>query len=413
MGGRSWHKWNCFRVATAVEAGVLVADFARHHFMRIVILTTDNREPHKDYANPRPHFGTAPAALLQGLAMIPEIEVHVVACIRRAVQSPEKIAPNTFFHSLVVPRIGWMKTLFQGCIRAARKKIQEIQPDLVHGQGTEADCSLSAIFSGYPNVLTLHGNMRFIAALNGDPAFSYNWIAARLEGFVLPRTRGVVCITHYTRAAVQPVTPRTWVVPNAVDQSFFDVQAAPDPAAPPCGLCVGTLCARKNQNAFIRALDPLAQTGKFKLLFASEPARDTYGEEFHRLVRERPWCEHIGFLNREQLKARLATAAFVALPTREDNCPMVVLEAMAAGVPVLASKVGGVPDLIEPGKTGLFCDPDRPESFREGVEQLLADRQWGQQLAAAAKAEARRRFHPLVVAQEHVNIYRQVLEGDK
>ena len=94
--------------------------------MRIVVLTTDNREPHKDYANPQPHFGTAPAALLQGLALIPEIEVHVVACIRQPVSSPEKIAPNTYFHSLVVPQLGWMKTLFQGCVRAARRKISSI-----------------------------------------------------------------------------------------------------------------------------------------------------------------------------------------------------------------------------------------------------------------------------------------------
>jgi len=378
--------------------------------LRIVILTTDNREPHKDYDNPMPHFGTAPAALLQGLAMLPEIEVHVVGCIRRPVQSPEKIAPNTFFHSLVVPKIGWIRTLFQGCIRAARKKLHEIQPDIVHGQGTEADCSISAIFSGFPNVLTLHGNMRHIAALNRDRMFSYNWIAARLESFVLPRTDGVVCITNYTREAVRALAPRTWVLPNAVDQSFFDVQNVSAANEPPVGLCVGTICALKNQHAFIRALDPLAQAKKFKVVFAGAPSRDTYGAEFHRLVQERPWCEHIGFLNREQLKRRLATAAFVALPTREDNCPMVVLEAMAAGVPVLASKVGGVPDLIEPGKTGLFCDPARPESFRAGVEKLLADRPWSQQLAAAARAEALRRFHPLVIARKHLDIYREVLE---
>ena len=381
--------------------------------MRIVILTTDNREAHRDYDNPRPHFGTAPSALLQGLAMIPEVEVHVVACIRRPVQSPEKIAPNIYFHSLVVPKIGWMKTLFQGCIRAARKKIREIQPDIVHGQGTEADCSLSAVFSGFPNVLTLHGNLRLIAALNHERPFSYNWMAARLEGFVLPRTNGVVCITNYTRDAVKSLARRTWVLPNAVDKSFFDVQAAPDASAPAIGLCVGTICPRKNQNAFIRALDPLAKDKNFKIIFASEPAHDAYGGEFHQLVRERPWCEHIGFINREQLKVRLATASFVALPTREDNCPMVVLEGMAAGVPVLASNVGGVPDLIEPGKTGLFWDPERPESFRAGVEKILADRPWAQQLAAAARAEALRRFHPQVIARRHLEIYREVLGKTK
>jgi glycosyltransferase involved in cell wall biosynthesis len=377
--------------------------------MRIVILTTDNREPHKDYRNPAPHFGTAPAALLQGLALIPEIEVHVVSCIRRPVQSPEKIAPNIFFHSLVVPQIGWMKTLFQGCIRASRARIHEIRPDLVHGQGTEADCSLSAVFSGFPNILTLHGNLRRIAKLNQERPFSYLWLAARLEHFVLPRTQGVVCITNHTRSLVQILARRTWVLPNAVDQSFFAVQGVPDASEPPIGLCVGTIYALKNQNDFIRALDPLARTHQFKILFAGEVARDAYGQEFHRLICERPWCEHLGFLNRTQLKARLATASFVVLPTREDNCPMVVLEAMAAGVPVLASQVGGVPDLIVPEKTGLFCDPARPDSFREGVARFLGDRAWVQQLAAAAKAEALRRFHPEVIARKHLEIYRQVL----
>jgi len=87
-----------------------------------------------------------------------------------------------------------------------------------------------------------------------------------------------------------------------------------------------------------------------------------------------------------------------------------VLEAMAAGVPVLASRVGGVPDLIVPEQTGLYCDPTRPDSFREGVAKLLGDRPWVRQLAAAAKAEALRRFHPQVVARKHLEIYREVLE---
>jgi glycosyltransferase involved in cell wall biosynthesis len=378
--------------------------------MKIALLSTDNRDILRRHEVKAPMVPTPQEALLQGFVELPEVEVHFVSCVRQPVCSPLKLAPNVFYHSLLVPKIGWVRTAYQGCIRAIRKKLGEIQPNIVHGQGTERDCAISAVFSGFPNVLTLHGNMRHIAALNRDRVFSYNWIAARLESFVLPRTDGVICITNYTREAVRGVAPRTWVLPNAVDQSFFEVQAAPDPSLPPVGLCVGTICARKNQNAFIQALDPLAQTRKFKLIFASDPARDAYGKEFHRLVQERPWCEHVGFINREQFKRRLATAAFVALPTREDNCPMVVLEAMAAGVPVMASKVGGVPDLIEPGKTGLFCDPGRPESFLEGVEKLLADRQWSQQLAAAAKVEALRRFHPLVIARKHLDIYREVLE---
>ena len=381
--------------------------------MRIVVLTTDNREPHKDYANPRPHFGTAPAALLQGLAMIPEIEVHIVSCIRQPVKSPEKIAPNIFFHSLVVPKTGWMKTLFQGCVRAARQKIRAIKPDIVHGQGTEADCSLSAIFSDFPNVITLHGNMRAVTRANHDPAFSYNWMAARLEGFVLPRTNGVVCITNYTRRAVEKLARQTWVVPNAVDQSFFEINAAPDAARPPVGLCVGQIWGYKNQNALIRALDPLAGKKEFRIDFLGKAGADAYAQEFLQLVRQRAWCKHVGWADRDELKNHLQTASFLAHPTLEDNCPMAVLEAMAAGVPVLASKIGGVPDLFTDKKTGLFCDPARPESFREAVEKFVTNRAFAEEMAAAAKAEARRRFHPLVVARQHLEIYREVLSGRK
>jgi len=379
--------------------------------MKIALLSIDDRENRRCYAEKDPIIPTPQEALLQGFAAMSEHEVHVICSVQRPVNSPAKLAPNVFYHSLLVPKFGWMRTAYQGCIRATRKKLRDLRPDIVHGQGTERDCAVAAALSGFPNVVTLHGNMRLIAEVTHARPFTFNWLAARLERFTLPRTDGIVCITNYTREAVADLARRTWVVPNAVDQTFFDVQAKPDPTAPPIGLCVGTIYPRKNQNAFIRALDPLAARMKFKMLFAGKPSEDDYGAEFRQLVRERPWCEHVGFLDREQLKTQLKSASFLALPTREDNCPMVVLEAMAAGVPVLASKVGGVPDLIESEKTGLFCDPERPESFREGVARLLADRELSQRLAAAAKAEALRRFHPQVIARRHLEIYRQVVAG--
>src|SRR5437763_1418615 len=86
--------------------------------MRVAILLTDNREPFKDYTHPVPYFGPAPEALLQGLAQLPEVEVHIVSCARARVAAPEKLAPNTFFHTLHVPKIGWMRTLYFGCIQA-------------------------------------------------------------------------------------------------------------------------------------------------------------------------------------------------------------------------------------------------------------------------------------------------------
>ena len=94
-----------------------------------------------------------------------------------------------------------MRTGYQGCIRAVRKKLQEIRPDIVHGQGTERDCAISAVFSGFPNVITIHGNMRLIAQIEPRPAVFVYWLAARLETFTLPahERRGVHHELHARR----------------------------------------------------------------------------------------------------------------------------------------------------------------------------------------------------------------------
>src|SRR5436309_1348042 len=101
--------------------------------MKIAILTTDSREQFKDYSNPAAYFGTAVEALLQGLARLREVEVHVVSCARRAMRSQEKLADNVWFHGLHVPKIGWIRTGYQGCIRAVRQQLRQIRPALVHG----------------------------------------------------------------------------------------------------------------------------------------------------------------------------------------------------------------------------------------------------------------------------------------
>lgn len=376
--------------------------------MRLALLTTDNREAFRQYDRPQPWFGTAPAALLQGLAALPEVEVHVVSCAQQPMASPEKLAPNIWFHSLWVPKLGWLRTGYQGCIRAVRRALRRLQPDIVHGQGTERDCAISAVFSGYPSVVTVHGNMRLIARVNRARPFSFQWCAARLEGPTLRRAQGVVCITRYTQEAVRRFARKTWVVPNAVDPAFFSVQ--PAPVDPPVVLCVGHIILRKNQLAFIRALDGLAARRPFRVLFLGDADRRTaFVAEFFKLLESRPWCVYGGLADHAVVREHLRTATLLALPSLEDNCPMAVLEAMAAGVPVVAANVGGVPDLIEDGVTGLLCDPLNPASMSQAVERLLTDRTLAAQLAQRARAQALARYHPESVARRHLEIYREVL----
>src|SRR5688572_30315783 len=145
-------RWNCMTTLRALfhrpifsrrwQATVIASRkrrFVRTSFivncpMRIALITTDNREPSREYAKPLPWFGTAPEALLHGMAQVAGIQVHVIGCSQRPmVSSPEKLADNIWFHSVVVPKFGWLRTAYQGCVRAVRHKLHELKPDIVHG----------------------------------------------------------------------------------------------------------------------------------------------------------------------------------------------------------------------------------------------------------------------------------------
>ena len=428
--------------------------------LRIAILTSDARGTMGFPVVNSPNFGTAIRSLLEGFEMLGgnwehesieikkfrkhenskensvepgkalPFEIHVISCTQQIMASPVKLAHNIYFHSLHVPKWGWLRTGYQGCVNAVRKKLKDIQPDLVHAQGTERDCALSAVLSPYPRVLTIHGNLRLIKKQVGFKPFSAMWLQSYLEGLVVPRFNGVICITNYTKDAVKYEVPKTWVVPNAVDPSFlalgekrmrrhevktseindsgFKSQIS-GLKSPPVILCVANIDERKNQNAFIRALDPLAKKMSFEVRFFGGCGTSDYGREFRELIASRPWCHYGGMLGREELRSQFEQAALLALPTHEDNCPMVVLEAMASGVPVMASKVGGVPDLIDGNTTGLFCSPNEPETICSGVNRLLKDINFARLISETAHKNAMERFHPKVVAQRHLEIYRQVL----
>ena len=377
--------------------------------MKVAILTSDNREFFQDYDAAYPSFGTAPAALLQGFEKFPDVAIHVVSCSQRQLNAPEKIASNIWFHSLHVPKIGWLRTGYQGCVRAVRRRLAQIRPDIVHGQGTERDCAISAVFSGYPNVVTVHGNMRLIAQVNRARPFTYDWCMAKVETFTLPRSNGVICITDYTRKAVTPLARATWVLPNAVDSSFFNIDRMPPPS--PLILCVGNVTLRKNQNFFIRALDDLKSRTDLSVVFLGKAvAPDSYVQEFFELLAQREWCRFEGYASREQLKDYLARASMLVLPSLEDNCPMVVLEGMATATPVVAARVGGVPELIADHVTGLFCEPQDAQSIRDSVALYMDDPELAASISRAAKKDALARFFPERIAARHLEIYREVLQ---
>jgi glycosyltransferase involved in cell wall biosynthesis len=93
-----------------------------------------------------------------------------------------------------------------------------------------------------------------------------------------------------------------------------------------------------------------------------------------------------------------------------EGLPTVILESMAAGVPVVATDVSGSRELVRDGSTGLLVPPGNAGALAEGIVQLLQDRKQGEELAMRARQEVRR-FSMTSVAQEHLHLYQSLLAG--
>ena len=377
--------------------------------LRIALITTDNREDRRDYDSELPWFGTAPQALLEGFSgLSDQIEVHVVSCARKHLETPVQLAPNITFHSVYVPSWAWMKTAYLGNIFAVRRLLGKLKPDLVHGQGTERDAALCAVFSGYPNLITIHGNMRVHGSRSENKTRPFYKLAAWLERIAIPRTLGVVTITTYTESLVRPLVRRSWLIPNAVQSSFFATD--PKPRIPPTLLFVGALDERKNATGFIRACAELISSRGWKFrLCGTADSTSAYFQELKKLASIHPWLELAGWKTRDELRIEMESATLLVLPTLEDNCPMVVLEAMAAGLPVIASRVGGIPDLLTDGRTGLMFDPAHPHTIQAAAQRMMDDVTFRESIHTAARREALNRFHPHVVASAHLRAYAEIL----
>ncbi len=380
---------------------------------KVAILTTDSREHYHDYKNPLPYFGMAPEALLQGFAKLPETEVHIISCLQKPVSSPEKLAPNIWYYGLYVPNHGWMKTMYQGCIRAARKKLKEIQPDIVHGQGTERDCALSAVFSGFPNVVTIHGNMAELAHLFHARIGSFGWLAARLENFTLKRTAGVFCNSAYTESLVKPRSKRVWRVSNPVRKEFL-VAPAQSGAIQNCVILnVGLISERKRQVELIDLAKNLHERGlNFELHFIGHAAGGgIYTQTFLDRIKEaerKGYARYLGPKSTSELIALFdGASAMIHFPS-EEAFGLVVPEALARELKFFGSDVGGIRDIAAGIPGAELFEMNGWPALTEAVFRWING---GFQKPSGAAEIMRRRYHPEVIAQRHIEVYREVLSN--
>ena len=386
--------------------------------MKIALLTTDNRGPFKDYGASEPRFGPAPAALLSGFEGVPDLEVHVISCIRQPVKSPVKLAGNIWFHSLTVPQTGWMRTGYLGCVRAVRRKLREIKPDLVHGQGTELESGMCAAFSGYPNVITLLGVMREMAVLLKARPGSFYWCASLLESLALRRTFGVLANSRFTEACIRSRTPRTWLVANALRKPFFETPfpelpeaITPNRANLRCVVMnIGTITELKRQNELLDMAEKARAAGaNLRLEFVGGvTSGNACADRFVKRITGLDWVTWHKSLSTEQIISQLDQAAALVHVSEIESFGLVVAEALARNLKFFGFGVTGVCDIAE-GAEGaeLFADGDWA-GLQAAMGRWL---QAGCPRPTMAAATMRARYHPSVIAAKHLEIYRQVLQN--
>jgi glycosyltransferase involved in cell wall biosynthesis len=111
----------------------------------------------------------------------------------------------------------------------------------------------------------------------------------------------------------------------------------------------------------------------------------------------------------ERLRLHYAAADVMVVPSRLDNLPQTATEAMACGTPVVAFRIGGLPDIVEHCRTGYLAEPLDTASLATGIAWVLQDHARRGELGDAARTTAERRWAPRVVAQAYVELYEDAL----
>ena len=357
--------------------------------------------------SPRRHPATWQMALLSEFEKDPAIRVHVIL-LRGGLERAFQFERNgTVFHVLKAPpwlRVGsvfWADTLLIG--RVCRR----IEPDLVHAWGMEKGAPLVAHRLGRPYVMTVQGLFGWYR--QHVPMGRYDRFIGRMEPLCLRRAPVVTTESIFAVGYLKARYPRIRLqqAEHAPNRAFFQVRRRPR-LQPIRFISIGTLGFRKGTDLLFMALDRLRQETAFTLEIISGPNLD-YLATVRPMVSAALW-ERVEFkqhLLPHEVARELETATLMLLPTRADVSPNAVKECVVAGVPVVASNTGGVPDYVFPDRNGLLFAPGDLEGFMAALRTAVRHPLLGRgQVDGAALAQSREYLSPARMARNFLSAYR-------
>ncbi|WP_299531952.1 glycogen synthase [uncultured Streptomyces sp.] len=304
--------------------------------------------------------------------------------------------------------------------------------DLVHSHTwyTALAGHLAKLRYGIPHVMTCH-SLEPLRPWKAEQLGGGYAVSSWAERTAVEAADRVVAVSHGMRADILDCYPaldpaRVRVVHNGIDTRLY----APDPGTGalrrlgidpdrPYVLFVGRITRQKGVPHLLRAarrLDPAVQV----VLCAGAPDTPELAEEFRAAYEElaagRPGVHWIPeMLDRPEVIQLLTHAAVFVCPSVYEPLGIVNLEAMACGTAVVASAVGGIPEVVDDGRTGLLVPYDEkdPGAFEEGLaaalDRVVGDREAAARMGAAGRERALAEFGWDRVARRTAEVYRELL----
>lgn len=191
------------------------------------------------------------------------------------------------------------------------------------------------------------------------------------------------------------------ILHNGVGVGKYNLNNSPDKNY---GLFLGRLAKEKGVETLLKAHQRMEKALPMKIV-GTGPLVDKLQKEYLSV-------DFLGYKSGKELNSLLSNASFVVVPSEcYENCSMVVLEAMAFGKPVIGSKIGGIPEQIEDGKTGFLFEMGNVTDLSEKMKELSANPEIRVAMGKAAREKLINEYSLLAHCEKLVEIYNELLDN--
>ena len=361
---------------------------------------------------PRRHPATWEIVLLDEFVKDPRLKVHVVLLRHHIAREISFERNGAVFHVLKARPLMRLLSGFYVDTILIRKLFRRIQPDLVHAWGNEKGAGWVASRLKRPYLVTIQGLFSWYK--ERVPMGRYDQLMERVERISLARARVVTTESTFAVGYLKQRFPNLEIVQaeHAPNQAFHQVQRRPE-TSPVQFISVAGLAYRKGTDLLFKALDQLRNELPFKLTVICGP-NPAYVESLRRQTSADLWSrvEFKHHIPPEQVARELETPIMLIFPTRADTSPNAVKESVVAGVPVVASDIGGIPDYLFPNRNGILCEPGDLRSLIDGIRTACAHPLFSQgKVDPQTYAQTKEYLSPERMAQSFLKAYEAVFRS--